>query len=243
MQETSAIVQYICLYWRDAWNNKWPSTKDQQFWNECAEAVNKTCNSNRTGASCRTRVSKHLAKEYPTLADAEEDLNIDYVLDSMHLGNQESGAVMGTPPSSFAIPDGLSPIFGTSPLKKSSSSLESIGDVVKKFVMGFKSMTSSRLKKQLVQYLYKLLVIELGGMPLFQFVQADFIDTSLSSMRTLFEEGKKNLVHSISKCFERRENELETRMPLNRMPFGLIDYNLRFYVLKKNKCADAANCY
>ena len=49
LKETGALVQYICLYWRDSWDNKWPSTKDQQFWNGCAEAVNKTCNSNRTG--------------------------------------------------------------------------------------------------------------------------------------------------------------------------------------------------
>ena len=176
-----------------------------------------------------------MAKKYPTLAEAEEDLNIDYVLDSTHLGNQDPGTVIGTPLGSFAIPDGLSPIFGTSPFKKSSPSVESVGDIVKDFIMAFKSMTSSRLKKQLVQYLYKLLVIELGGMPLFQFVQADFLDTSLSSMRTLFEEGKKNLIHSISKCFERSKCELQTRMPLNRMPFGLIDYNLRFFAASRTQ--------
>ena len=68
-------------------------------------------------------------------------------------------------------------------------------------------MSSSRLKKQLVKYLYKLFVIEFGGMPLFQFVQPDFLELSLNAMRTLFEEGKQNLVHSISKCFKRRENE------------------------------------
>lgn len=57
-------------------------------------------------------MSKHLAKEYPTLAEAEEDLNIDYVLDSTYLGNQDPGTVIGTPLGSFAIPDGLSPILG-----------------------------------------------------------------------------------------------------------------------------------
>ncbi len=47
--ETTSLVQYICLYWKDAWTNKWPSTKDPEFWKGCADAVNKTCNSNRTG--------------------------------------------------------------------------------------------------------------------------------------------------------------------------------------------------
>ena len=48
-------------------------------------------------------------------------------------------------------------------------------------------------------------------------------------MQTLFEERKNNLVHSISKCFERRESCTETSLPLKRMPFGLIVYNLCFF--------------
>ena len=30
-QETKTLVQYICLYAEDAWKNKWPSNKDQEF--------------------------------------------------------------------------------------------------------------------------------------------------------------------------------------------------------------------
>lgn len=48
-QETKTLVQYICLYAEDAWKNKWPSNKDQEFWGKCAEAINKTCSSSRTG--------------------------------------------------------------------------------------------------------------------------------------------------------------------------------------------------
>jgi hypothetical protein len=48
-KETSALVQYICLFWKDAWNNKWPMTKDKDFWDTCAQAVNNVCQSNRTG--------------------------------------------------------------------------------------------------------------------------------------------------------------------------------------------------
>ena len=184
------------------------------------------------GASCRTRISKHLAKEYPTLTEAEERLCIDYVLESTHLHVDENIPVTVTPNKNPCVLDGLSPIFDASPFKQPSNSSESLGDIINNFITTFKCMSSSRLKKQLVKYLYKLFVIEFAGMPLFQFVQPDFLELSLNAMRTLFEEGKQNLVHSISKCFERRENEgcnLETRMPLNRMPFGLIDYNLRFF--------------
>ena len=47
--EIKALVQYICLYWPQAWTDKWPVTKDQNFWENCAQAINDSCKSNRTG--------------------------------------------------------------------------------------------------------------------------------------------------------------------------------------------------
>ena len=51
-KEESALVQYLCLFWEDAYTNRWPTTKNMDFWDSCAEAVNSTCNSTRTGVSC-----------------------------------------------------------------------------------------------------------------------------------------------------------------------------------------------
>lgn len=48
-QETRILVQYICLHWKDAWNDKWPTTKDPKFWDGCAQAINNSCRSQRTG--------------------------------------------------------------------------------------------------------------------------------------------------------------------------------------------------
>ena len=28
-QETKALVQYVCLFWKDAWSDKWPSVQKQ----------------------------------------------------------------------------------------------------------------------------------------------------------------------------------------------------------------------
>ena len=159
------------------------------------------------------------------MSDAEEAFNIDYVV---HSDENVGGISPRTPFSSLVINDSLSPIFKTSSAKSSLPS-RSVGDVVQDFITAFKCTMSQRLKEQLVHYLYKLMVIELGGMPLYNFVEADFLDVSLSAMNTLFKENKKNLVHSLSRCFERKGAELDTRMPLHCMPFGLIDYNLRFF--------------
>ena len=49
--EISAIVQFICLFWEEAWKDTWPITGDREFWDACASAVNQTCNSTRTGLS------------------------------------------------------------------------------------------------------------------------------------------------------------------------------------------------
>ena len=42
------------------------------------------------------------------------------------------------------------------------------------------------------------------------------------------EPGKENLIFSLSKCFDTEQGV--TRTPLNRIPFGLLDYNIRFFV-------------
>ena len=47
-EETSALVQYICLYWEDAYSDRWPMQSDTKFWDAVAGAVNKACNSTRT---------------------------------------------------------------------------------------------------------------------------------------------------------------------------------------------------
>jgi hypothetical protein len=67
------------------------------------------------------------------------------------------------------------------------------------------------------------------GYPFSNF-QADFLDVSLNAIATLFVEGKQNIVHCISECFTR---STETRMPMNRMPFGLVDNNILFFAAMK----------
>ncbi|CAB3991294.1 Hypothetical predicted protein [Paramuricea clavata] len=232
-EETSMLVQYVCLFWKDAWNDKWPTTKDERFWDGCATAVNNACNVQRTGTSCRARVLKSLAKDYKTLSIAEEEFDIQYVLHS----TPSTNFVPSSPGDISNFNNHLSPIFKESPCRKKSDSVlekQSVGDTVQDFITDFKSVMSQRLREQVLNYLYKLLVIEHGGMSLFQFVNADFLGKSLKAMKTLFEDGKRNLFYSMAKCFERHSDhddgeKLGTRMPLNRMPFGLIDYNLRFF--------------
>jgi len=88
--------------------------KNEAFWNACANSVNKTCNSSRTGSSCPSRVNKHLMKKFKSLSEAEEALNIDYVLKS---GNSEETCDNTQPPRLIPEDVSLSPIFSCSPSK------------------------------------------------------------------------------------------------------------------------------
>ena len=58
-KETSALVQYKCLYWKNAWSNKWPMTKDKEFWDSCAKCINNVCGSQRTGLLTSLLYSLH----------------------------------------------------------------------------------------------------------------------------------------------------------------------------------------
>ena len=119
-------------------------------------------------------------------------------------------------------------MFNCSPQKFSTPS--SIGDLVKNLIGAFTNKMSRRFKMKLVRYLYQQILIDAGGHQLSTFVGPNFLDVSLNAMRTLQLENKKNLIYDLSLCLQRSDNgDKETRMPMERMPFGLIDYNIRFF--------------
>lgn len=76
------------------------------------------------GSSCRTRVTKHLKKAYPSLCDVEDAYGVDYF-------EMPVTSIPQTPKNSQRQDQPLSPIFGHSPSVK--SHLEGnvcIGDIV-----------------------------------------------------------------------------------------------------------------
>ena len=177
-------------------------------------------------------VIKHLSKQFVTLCDAEEFYKIDYVI-STNDQNLSSPSMPSTPPGQ-ELPNVISgaqfsPIFSCTGHRRAKTGTLTLGDTVKNFIDSFKNKMTWRLKKQVLNCLFQDYVTDYGGVNFFSFVKHDFIDVSLSAMKTLFDEGKHNLLHCMSGCFQRADSQQETRMPLDRMPFGLIDYNLCFF--------------
>jgi len=105
-----------------------------------------------------------------------------------------------------------------------------VGDAIVQVCVLFKKM-SLRLKKQLVTYLFRQLVREVDSdFRFLKFVGRDFLDISLEAMKNLFSFQKKNLLYLLGKCFLPPDGQpAGTRMPLDRMPFGLLDYNIHFF--------------
>jgi hypothetical protein len=87
-----------------------------------------------------------------------------------------------------------------------------------------------KLKLNILKFLFKKMIVDVGGLGFFKFVSSDFLNVSINGMKSLFDENKNNLILKLSKCFEKVEGkEEEYRMPVDRMPFGLIDYNINFF--------------
>ena len=79
------------------------------------------------------------------------------------------------------------------------------------------------MQLQLITYLHKVFIKITCGLNFLHFIHGDIIKTVISGVNTLYCNGKKNLSYIFSKILS------EEKLKLERMPFGLIDYNLRFF--------------
>ena len=116
-------------------------------------------------------------------------LKIDYLQNSFYF---EVKVNRSTPQKPVPVPDisSLSPIFKCSPVKDAHSKVYGVGDVVKDFLSCLKSSMSSRLRAQLLQHIFKLIVVESDNLEFFKFVGSEFVTSRLNAMKTLFSHKK-----------------------------------------------------
>ena len=121
-------------------------------------------------------------KELKTLSEAEEALNFEYALES---GNFE--VPCDNIPPLRLIPEDVSfsPIFNCPPSKYTQPSRSrGVGDVVKEFLSFSTSSMSTRLKSQILNHLFKVTLVEDGGLEFFNFVKSDFLSSCVKAMET-----------------------------------------------------------
>ena len=60
--------------------------------------------------------------------------------------------------------------------------------------------------------------------------EADFIRLSLDAMNHLERKGKSNIMYKLAYVLgTMREDKTDSRMPVSRAPFGLLEYNINFF--------------
>ena len=94
-----------------------------------------------------------------------------------------------------------------------------------------RGFSNLRQREQLLVKLFQRWLVEdinpnLDG----KFVPQRFLPHVTKAMAVLHASGKDNLIHHAACCFgEECQGEVTPRMPLDRMPFGLIAHNLKFF--------------
>ena len=117
----------------------------------------------------------------------------------------------------------LSPLFKASPSINSLRNESPLGEVIPQFLSLFKGQMSRKMQGQLVNHLFKLPVEQNYGLSFLHFLHGDCMDVILNGVLQLQKAGKENLIYQLARVFS------ENRMDMARMPFGLIDYNIRFF--------------
>ena len=155
------------------------------------------------GSACRMKVLKYLKKDFKTINEAEEAYGIDYFEKMSNYGE----AVTSPEPT-------VSP-----------------GDIIDLVIQNLGRM-SQQQRVQLTMHIYSYIAVNDYHEDLKHFIPKDFIELSLLAMQHLKNNGKDNVLYDLSKCLGiTREHENISRMDINRMPFGLIAYNCKFFAV------------
>ena len=181
------------------------------------------------GNACRDKVRRYLRVNFANLSDAEEAYSINYFHDDELFGIRHE--VTSTPTSSNQVPYAVhaSPMLAFSPLKHAEER-NLPGSVLDVVSSGFVELTK-RQRQQLMVYLFhKWLKLDVHQELNANYVSLDFLPLLSNALKVLLVNGKNNVLYDAARCFgEMRPEEDCPRMPLSRMPFGLISHNLRFF--------------
>ena len=172
---------------------------------------------------------RYLRLNFKNISDAEEAYNINYFHDDQLFGIQHE--VTSTPTSSNQVPYAVhaSPMLAFSP-SKHAEERNLPGSVLDVVSSGLVELTK-RQRQQLMVYLFhKWLKLDVHQELNSNYVSFDFLPLLCNALKVLLVNGKNNILYDAARCFgEMRPGEDRPRMPLSRMPFGLISHNLRFF--------------
>ena len=126
-----------------------------------------------------------------------------------------------------------SPLLGFSPLRDVDLT-KLPGCILDVISSGFSKLTLRQREQLLVHLFRKWLVEDVNPRLDATFVPQRFLPLVAKAMSILCAGSKDNLIYYAARCFgELRYGDISPRMPLDRMPFGLIAHNLKFFASDK----------
>ena len=161
------------------------------------------------------KVIKSLKKDFKTIDDAEEAYNIDY----------------------FGMEEWIERADSPTP---ESPCVKDIFDYIS---CNLGRLTSSQ-RVQLTSQMYSFVAENDFQEELKHFIPKNFIELSLHAARNLKNDDKDNVIFNLCKCLGvMREDGSTTRMDMQKMPFGLISYNCKFFASEDSSNLHVPNDY
>ena len=169
---------------------------------------------------------RYLKAKFVSISDAEEVYGVNYFDDELC----PADVTTGTPRQQGAtLPTADSPLLAFSPLRNIQER-RLPGSVMDVISSGFTELTVRQRQQLMVHLFKKWLILDFHPELNSSYVPSDLLPLLGNAMKVLFINGKNNVMYHASRCFgELRPGENTPRMPLSRMPFGLIAHNLRFF--------------
>ncbi len=168
----------------------------------------------RSHTSMRSKVTNYLVPNFYTIEKAGEFFNIDYFSDNPSAPYECTLEETNAGNSSLELDD---PSFFLSDCLGRFDSLQ------------------VEMQSKLLNSLFSKFVINLfNDKSISKKFPVDCLSTYISVVRNLHSEGKGNLIHHAARCFLRREDSPDTRLPVDKILFGLFDYIVKFFSLPKS---------
>ena len=176
-----------------------------------------------TGAACRDKVIRFLKKRFKTIEEAEDHYNIDYTEDHENdLFNQPASS---TPQRPCTTPFEL-----WSPVKRLQFDNPVPGQIIEVFKDFFgkisRGQRANLLHSLFMKYLQEDICIE--DFQLWQFVPSSFLEDCGLAIKYFLNKGKENTLLHLARIVGR------DRVQLDRMPFGMIAYNCKFFASERS---------
>ena len=184
----------------------------------------------------RGRLLNYLRPRFKTVDDAEEE----YKLNNESLLNSDAGEQISS--SKRSVKTNTDPIDELECEVISQNETATLSISAKIAINKFAKIISASNVNQVIMFLAALLTynaklnltnslwLNLANTNNINNNPADFVSLSLDAMIILMQVNKPNLLYKFACCIAKKRPDSEDSLfPLNRMPFGLVEYQIEFF--------------